>query len=704
MYELEDIEWGEFSTSSDHIVPHPGATTKSYSVEQGGCDEKPHCEAASAVGRTTYSKTTESKNVLQVKDPSTSLSAIEDGKAPMLEKGSWSNANDSLFPASCDTDCIDLADGVAYEDSKISTNCFDRSNADSVGNEFCTDDPILRNGAAVVDSNLCHFQLDDISAAESDHELFGNRHNQKDSNDLLDYGWPDIGNFEDIDRMFRNCDSTFGQGNASTTNELSWFSTSSHAIKDTPKLDSKSLYSETGALKSALDHETSSKFIPPNDHLSIPDCDKKKDTGTSKNSFWKSDANGYCTYMNWNDGDTGNEEETASINQMLEHTGSDGVKISPPTQISNESSVTGCQGTDLENMERKRLKSQSQLERNRKAHFSDYFNGTTHGPGAVQQFSDLEFPSSASSSHVFSEQKRLWRANSFNYLHEYVQYGQQEYSHPSHPFPGKIISSSFKPKTRRDPHSCRASGHALNNVLPLEISPDHLSRLPTPDDKIKGPHHPQQIRGPTADEHRNDQFRCDSSFIDEAPVQKQLHQRVQDEVGGDSEVEQTATEFAIAEIDSTLQESSCMSSILSNGISLEAASFRQLQDVMEQLDNRTKLCIRDSLYRLARSAEQRHSACKTSSSSRDEIIRNGAPSGEENKCVGFMDPETETNPIDRSIARLLFYKPLKLSTRPSNDALYHESNIRIRGSTSNQPVIHDQLVGQKDSDADTIFR
>ncbi|CAI9287076.1 unnamed protein product [Lactuca saligna] len=82
-------------------------------------------------------------------------------------------------------------------------------------------------------------------------------------------------------------------------------------------------------------------------------------------------------------------------------------------------------------------------------------------------------------------------------------------------------------------------------------------------------------------------------------------------------------------------------------ISLEATSFRQLQQVMEQLDVRTKLCIRDSLYRLARSAELRHNNPSLSSSATDINDSNN----------GLMDVETDTNPIDRSVAHLLFHRP-----------------------------------------------
>lgn len=109
-------------------------------------------------------------------------------------------------------------------------------------------------------------------------------------------------------------------------------------------------------------------------------------------------------------------------------------------------------------------------------------------------------------------------------------------------------------------------------------------------------------------------------------------------------------------------ESSSISSEL-NEISLEATSFRQLQEVMEQLDMRTKLCIRDSLYRLARSAEQRHNNPRLSSNATD-INDLGGPLMVERSDNGLMDMETDTNPIDRSVAHLLFHRPSESRNLP----------------------------------------
>ncbi|PWZ27182.1 Protein LNK1 [Zea mays] len=81
-------------------------------------------------------------------------------------------------------------------------------------------------------------------------------------------------------------------------------------------------------------------------------------------------------------------------------------------------------------------------------------------------------------------------------------------------------------------------------------------------------------------------------------------------------------------------------------------SFRKLQHGMNQLDLATRGRIRDSLYRLASSLEQRH--CGGLGSSGSNRFASGGG--------GFA--ETQADPMDRSVARLLLQKPSYRKTAP----------------------------------------
>ncbi|KAE9605477.1 hypothetical protein Lalb_Chr10g0097751 [Lupinus albus] len=138
---------------------------------------------------------------------------------------------------------------------------------------------------------------------------------------------------------------------------------------------------------------------------------------------------------------------------------------------------------------------------------------------------------------------------------------------------------------------------------------------------------------------------------------QQISHKFENENDSHSEAEGVSIGFS-QEIDSSnVHESSSLSSALDN-VSLEAASFCQLQRIMDQLDIRTKLCIRDSLYRLAKSAEQRHTDANTNGQTGgDAETCKAVKIPDANRCMEFMDIETNTNPIDRSVAHLLFHRP-----------------------------------------------
>jgi hypothetical protein len=116
-------------------------------------------------------------------------------------------------------------------------------------------------------------------------------------------------------------------------------------------------------------------------------------------------------------------------------------------------------------------------------------------------------------------------------------------------------------------------------------------------------------------------------------------------------------------------------------ISHEVSSFCQLQQVMEQLDLKTKLCIRDSLFRLAWSAEQRHNYANLNGST-DSNVAFIAPGS--TTCSGFMDIETDTNPIDRSVAHLLFHRPSDASAMPPHMTMHEESGVVTDGNATDK--------------------
>eukprot|EP00252_Welwitschia_mirabilis_P013893 TRINITY_DN3075_c0_g1_i1.p1 TRINITY_DN3075_c0_g1~~TRINITY_DN3075_c0_g1_i1.p1 ORF type:complete len:488 (-),score=88.98 TRINITY_DN3075_c0_g1_i1:630-2093(-) len=109
---------------------------------------------------------------------------------------------------------------------------------------------------------------------------------------------------------------------------------------------------------------------------------------------------------------------------------------------------------------------------------------------------------------------------------------------------------------------------------------------------------------------------------------------------------------------------------MENGIK-EATILQEFQSSVSQLDIRTRLCIRDALYRLARSAMQRQSVSESDINNSTEGNQRSKGHMEACKCDchshsdsynGNTDLEKETNAIDRTVAHLLFSKTAMTSS------------------------------------------
>ncbi|KAJ7534049.1 hypothetical protein O6H91_13G077100 [Diphasiastrum complanatum] len=114
---------------------------------------------------------------------------------------------------------------------------------------------------------------------------------------------------------------------------------------------------------------------------------------------------------------------------------------------------------------------------------------------------------------------------------------------------------------------------------------------------------------------------------------------------------------------------------------LDAALFHQVESVIMQLDIRTRLSMRDALYRLASSAMQRRAVNDSSSGERE-------PSSHMSRFAGASTLEAPTNPIDRTIANLLFHKQPVSSPKSQ---VYPLSTADARIPTSPSAIGHSRL-------------
>ncbi|GAB4853222.1 hypothetical protein Ancab_017410 [Ancistrocladus abbreviatus] len=652
MYELDNIAWDEFGESDDHIVPHSGAE------QFGGCSVECQSHKRTQLELTGVGSNVASKNVCQRKR-GTSRFTVKAERETMLERGSWSHLSDGAFAASCDGDSNKRASNAASEDSGTLNHCLESSHMDPIGSELCADDPILGGQGAAMDDNLYHYPLSHVTSTEADLNLFNTDHQDKESGDLLYYGWSDIENFEDVDRMFRSCDSTFGLG-VDNEDELGWFP-SSHPFEgsnDALKSGFKFSGHDSSVLSNGTQCDESSKL--DNTGALTNDDDKILMQCSRKTSLQELDTGG---------------TPLSSGSEMIS-------QVDDGRQVSVHES---------------RKKHQKPVEGKRKNRHVDNVGSSVHVSN-LKQLGELRhsFGKSEYQSSAFLDAQREHLSMHLNDLQTQVSFPTSNYGHPSN----QILASSTLTGNKYDNNSYpsrsqKVSFYASNHMQTVERSYDiSFQTPPATRVKKKGLYHHHELS--SHPEHSD--FIVQTACCDPASFQKNF----EGETEGHSEVNGSGTGVQAELESSNLHESSCMSSVVEE-VSLEASSFCQLQHVMEQLDIRTKLCIRDSLYRLARSAEQRHKCANLKNDSRETRDATGAfASDETKKSTGFMDIETDTNPIDRSIAHLLFHRPSDPSAVSALEVSPFKSCPKVHASSNGHPTKVEKAVSEEDKIPDNV--
>ncbi|PQQ01075.1 protein LNK1 isoform X2 [Prunus yedoensis var. nudiflora] len=616
LYELEDNAWYEFGESDDHIVPHPVIEHDDQFPVEGDSRKKPRRDLIGIPSNANCATISE----LQGKEKANLATLTK--KSTMLEKVSLSNTPDGAYASSCNGDSIKEVTSIASDDTGMSNHCLKSGNLDSSGSD--ANDNIMGDGCTVVDNNLYDYPLNHISETDNDLSFLDNDREDRDSSDLLYYGWPDIGNFEDVDRMFRSCDSTFGLGSLNNEDELCWFLSSNSAEGSEDALKSGVKFSCSEATAKSLSENSEASKLENVDPLT--NGLNKKGTSMGDNISSPSMDAGvratlcHLSVVKGSDAKSEVEDDLTLKEQPKHHKQPEGERID--RYVENGGSFP---------------------------HYSD-----------LNQFQNANHPYADSSCQVYStpaihQHKQKTVTDSVRYMQKNIPYMHLDYSHPSDQTSVcPTVSGTQSDNNVHPSPSLKETSYASNKVLSMESS-------------------------------------CET-YCDPVSVQKKVQQSA-NETEGHSDVEGGASIGMQAEFDSSdLQESSCLSSVLDE-ISLEATSFRQLQQVTEQLDIRTKLVIRDSLYRLAKSAEQRHNCANKKSGNIDSREANGVLLAQEtDKCIAFMDVETDTNPIDRSIAHLLFHRPKDPSARPANDPLSLRSSALIHGSVNSTPGMPEKQV------------
>ncbi|XP_060167844.1 protein LNK1 isoform X2 [Lycium barbarum] len=616
LYELDDISWEEFCQNDDHIVPHQNSGHTNELLSQNDSRKKPRHEVlglTSNLGDQSTGKYANQQNE----------QALSNRSPKMPEKDSWGDAPDGAFSSTREKPKVEEVSSLPSENTRISNRCIKSNNIDSIESESCPNGRTLDDKSVAVGENSYSYPLGSISHADDDLSFLDNSCEDKDSNDLLYYSWPEIENFEDVDRMFRSCDSTFGFGPGSE-DDLGWLSSSDVIEGSGDGLTSgfKFPCPASSALGSTYaSHETSK---PKETNISTNNSGTENQSlgynGSSLSSEKNESVN--LSHLSFLNGSSDLECKLVPDKKAELHGGGVQVEIASNNQPRSNNNI-------VNSMQKKHSKHQNRSEGKRKC---------------VLQQKQTQVPDFGC------------LGGSFSYMHSDYGHSDGSVLHPTLPIL-KYESNGLVSLSPKD-------SYASNQVQSMEGSPDPSF----------------QVAAMT----RNEKV---EKLLLQSGV-KVENNRVLEGVGMETPAELGS---------SVVQECTSINSRLDE-ISEEAASFHQLQRVMEQLDIRTKLCIRDSLYRLARSAEQRHRHANPNNGFGDDGVTSGPLISEgTNDCTGYIDIETDTNPIDRSIAHLLFHRPSDSSITPARDSSTLKLPSMIHGSLSNALVMSDNLISHGQS-------
>ncbi|KDO41923.1 hypothetical protein CISIN_1g0050322mg, partial [Citrus sinensis] len=465
---------------------------------------------------------------------------------------------------------------------------------------------------------------------DKDSEIFENPQDGKDQGDFVDYSWANIGSFDDLDQIFSNDDPIFGNVSLGTA-EL-WSSSNdvtNSPIKSFP-LSEDHPNLELGALNNTSEHVSTHSTL---DHVEY--------AGVKSMSFEK-DQTDLCTRRN---------TTASNCGPVAEHV------------------VTSEKFPNKGYKQKNPLRGQRKLEENSEGKLLQDLYGTwplTRSP-SVKFENQLAHPVVQSSpSSVHSQQRQLPKSETLQYQqisNSFVTpsaYGNLTNPYPAMPVLSHMQSGEFKHQSFS---SCYNVSPGKAKHVNKSAAAPAKSLTMTPQEKIEKLRRRQQMQAMLAIQKQQQQFSHQVSK-DHSNPQNFQENKIQLVDGADLEVGDLSALPSFDPNSPVEQDDSNTSCLAVDNNPVADTILYRLQVVIAQLDLRIRLCIRDSLFRLAQSTMQRHYASDTGSTnkrSRDEPeVVTEADSKPSSRYLRMPDAETETNPIDRAVAHLLFHRPLDL--------------------------------------------
>ncbi|XP_070012742.1 protein LNK2 isoform X5 [Nicotiana tabacum] len=485
-------------------------------------------------------------------------------------------------------------------------------------------------GESSADLSLTNATKNERNRLDDDSRVFHHQSGGLEQGDFIDYGWANIGSFDDLDKIFSNSNPIFGDTSLPNTHDL-WSSS-----KDVTSSSDKSVPLSIDSLSLALGSPRS-----PSERLEVKAeyrlDQEKSSTGDEENA---SDITSNVHLS------TDARDHGGVKNMLLQN---EKVAFSNGSTSSSFYKLFSCvQGNKQERI----LKGRFKLEQEGELAQLQELCGSVS-----PQVNTFGMPYVTNQPYLASE------------LSQQSQLQGPECLQHKH-FPGPLFASStygdmgnhYSPMpVWSQVHSGQASDQrVLSSYKASPGNSNHFSKsldasskplMMTPQEKIEKLRRRQQLRAMLAIQKQQQQF----SYQMLSPEQSAMQ-------GGS--VEENLSCIPSLDPTSPLEQGDSNTVCLAvEESSVEDTALYLLRDVISKLDLQIRLCIRDSLFRLAQSATQRqcgNDSCSSKKGGREVSINE---INTNNRIARPPNVETETNPVDRIVAHLLFHNPSELTSK-----------------------------------------
>ncbi|MCL7025610.1 hypothetical protein MKW94_023345 [Papaver nudicaule] len=495
----------------------------------------------------------------------------------------------------------------------------------------------------------------DTGGLVNDTRLFATEHEENENVDFLEYSWANIGTFDDLDKIFRDDDPINGHETLGDAGEI--WSSSADVLSSPNKSFPVSACSQNMDLASSNTFEECKKARHPEDK--DPPCGGEKTSDPVTHLLM--------------DLDTRKDKSIGPGSKFLISTVEKTDTKMIETMLSNSTGETSAARNEFTSKVTAQREPLTHNEREIK-----YQDVRGARPLDGNKFKQIGNQFQTSSFQTFPHAV-LGPTQPFIYVqpsHPYMSTGHGNCTNYYPIVPMMSHVSSERGNDHPALYGYRSSQVSLKNASPLQKLPGVLSRRTTmtPQEKIEKLRRRQQLQAVLAIQGQQQQLGHQFTCAD-SDTQRGVQDNRSQDTEGKIEVDKNNKLVGSFESDWPIEQDDSVA-VITDDCSLKQRVLDQLQDVIAKLDISIRFRIRDSLFRLAQSAIQRHSSSDTGSTSSlmaedGFIIKKETEGG--NRSTNVPKAEMETNPIDRTVADLLFRKPLRLPSTKSLEGQLPES-------------------------------